>query len=101
MEKDRSGKVIAIVGLIIGVVAIFAMTAAYSDYLLPYLVLGQSSDSSSWTLMVAIYNFSSDTEVKANQLLQLLVLSIIPQILIFMIFQKQIMNQGVNTGNKE
>ncbi len=86
---------------IIGVVAIFAMTAAYSDYLLPYLVLGQSSDSSSWTLMVAIYNFSSDTEVKANQLLQLLVLSIIPQILIFMIFQKQIMNQGVNTGNKE
>lgn len=86
---------------IIGVVAIFAMTAAYSDFLLPYMVIGQSSDSSTWTLMVAIYNLSSDTTVKANQKLQLLVLSIIPQIIIFIIFQKQITNQSVNSGMKE
>lgn len=86
---------------IIGVVAIFAMTAAYSDFLLPYMVIGQGSDSSTWTLMVAIYNLSSDTNIKANQLLQLLVLSIIPQIIIFIIFQKQITNQSVNSGMKE
>ena len=86
---------------IIGVVAIFAMTAAYSDFLLPYMVIGQGSDQTTWTLMVAIYNLSSDTNIKANQLLQLLVLSIIPQIIIFIIFQKQITNQSVNSGMKE
>ena len=86
---------------IIGVVAIFAMTAAYSDFLLPYMVIGQGSDQSTWTLMVAIYNLSSDTNIKANQLLQLLVLSIIPQVVIFVIFQKQITNQSVNSGMKE
>lgn len=86
---------------IIGVVAIFAMTAAYSDFLLPYMVIGQGSNSSNWTLMVAIYNLSSDSNIKANQLLQLLVLSIIPQVIIFIIFQKQITNQSVNSGMKE
>lgn len=86
---------------IIGVVAIFAMTAAYSDFLLPYMVIGQGSDQSTWTLMVAIYNLSSDVNIKANQLLQLLVLSIIPQVIIFVIFQKQITNQSVNSGMKE
>ena len=86
---------------IIGVVAIFAMTAAYSDFLLPYMVIGQGSDPSTWTLMVAIYNVSSDPNIKANQMLQLLVLSIIPQIIIFIIFQKQITNQSVNSGMKE
>ena len=84
---------------IIGVVAIFAMTAAYSDYLLPYMVIGNLS-SENWTLMVAIYNFSSDPQVMPH-LLQLLVLSIIPQMIIFIIFQKQIMNQSVNSGMKE
>ena len=86
---------------IIGVVAIFAMTAAYSDFLLPYMVIGQGSKQETWTLMVAIYNLSSDTNIKANQLLQLLVLSIIPQVIIFIIFQKQITNQSVNSGMKE
>ena len=84
---------------IIGVVAIFAMTAAYSDYLLPYMVIGNLK-SENWTLMVAIFNFSSDKDV-APHLLQLLVLSIIPQVIIFIIFQKQIMNTSVNSGMKE
>ncbi len=84
---------------IIGVVAIFAMTAAYSDYLLPYMVIGNLS-SDHWTLMVAIYNFSSDPLI-APHLLQLLVLSIIPQVVIFVIFQKQIMNTSVTSGMKE
>ncbi len=84
---------------IIGVVAIFAMTAAYSDYLLPYMVIGNLK-SENWTLMVAIFNFSSDKDV-APHILQLLVLSIIPQVIIFIIFQKQIMNTSVNSGMKE
>ena len=84
---------------IIGVVAIFAMTAAYSDYLLPYMVIGNLK-SENWTLMVAIFNFSSDKDV-APHILQLLVLSIIPQVIIFIIFQKQIMNTSLNSGMKE
>ena len=75
------------------------MTAAYSDYLLPYMVIGNLK-SQNWTLMVAIFNYSTDKDV-APHILQLLVLSIIPQVIIFIIFQKQIMNTSVNSGMKE
>lgn len=83
---------------IISVVAIFTMTAAYSDFLLPYIVL---SDESMHTVMVAIYNLSSNWDIDQAEMLMLLVLSIIPQIIIFVIFQKQIMNTSANSGMKE
>lgn len=83
---------------IIGVVAIFTMTAAYSDFLLPYLVL---QDERMHTVMVAIYRLSSSTTIDASEMLMLLVLSIVPQILIFIIFQKQIMGSAQNSGMKE
>ncbi len=82
----------------IGVVAIFAMTAAYSDFLLPYLVL---QDDAMQTVMVAIYHLSSTDTLDASEFLMLLVISIIPQIIIFVIFQKQIMGSSVNSGMKE
>lgn len=81
-----------------GVVAIFAMTAAYSDFLLPYLVL---QDDTMQTVMVAIYHLSSTDTLDASEFLMLLVISIIPQIIIFIIFQKQIMGSSVNSGMKE
>ena len=83
---------------IMGVVSIFAMTAAYSDFLLPYTILQSTSKQ---TVMVAIYNLSSTTTLDASERLMLLVISIIPQIIIFAIFQKQIMNQSVNSGMKD
>lgn len=83
---------------IIGVVAIFAMTAAYSDFLLPYTILQRDSMR---TVMVSIYNLSSTTTLDSSEQLMLLVISIIPQIIIFAIFQKQIMNQSVNSGMKD
>jgi len=83
---------------IIGVVAIFAMTAAYSDFLLPYTIL---QDDNMRTVMVAIYNLSGTTTLDASEQLMLLVISIIPQIIIFAIFQRQIMNQSVNSGMKD
>ena len=82
----------------IGVVAIFSMTAAYSDFLLPYLIL---QDESMHTVMVSIYHLSSTTTLDASEFLMLLVISIIPQIIIFIIFQKQIMGSSVNSGMKE
>ncbi len=83
---------------IIGVVAIFSMTAAYSDFLLPYLIL---QDDGMKTVMVAIYNLSSTTTIDTSEFLMLLVISIIPQIIIFIIFQKQIMGSSANSGMKE
>lgn len=86
---------------IIGIVAVFAMTASYSDFLFPYLVL---SDDRYKTLVVGIYNFGSNPSaysLMSSDFLMLLVMSIVPQILIFLIFQRQIMNANVNSGSKE
>lgn len=83
---------------IMGVVAIFAMTASYSDFLLPYLVL---QDDSLQTVMVAIYRLSGTDTLDASEFLMLLVISIIPQIIIFIVFQKQIMNTSASSGMKE
>lgn len=83
----------------IGIVAIFSMTASYSDFLLPYLVL-QSNKLK--TLMVGIYNIGSAGDIlKPEDFLMLLVFSIIPQLIIFLIFQRQIMGVGANKGSKE
>ena len=83
---------------IIGVVAIFTMTAAYSDFLFPYLIL---QDENMQTVMVAVYNLSGTTTLDASEMLMFLVISIIPQIIIFIIFQKQIMNTSASSGMKE
>jgi len=76
---------------IIGVVAIFTMTAAWSDFLLPYLVL---QDDNMMTVIVKIYNLKdtmgSMQGFGPDKLLMVLTISIIPQILIFLIFQKRI-----------
>ncbi|MCI2068646.1 MAG: carbohydrate ABC transporter permease [Bacilli bacterium] len=85
---------------IVGVVAIFAMTAAWSDFLLPYLLL---NDQDMYTVMVEIYNVQSSlgNGYTYDEFLMLLVISIIPQIIIFLIFQKQITNANATNGIKE
>lgn len=84
---------------IIGIVAIFAMTAAYSDFLLPYCVL-QSAEYQ--TIVVGIYNISNiNPPLQVPDFLLLILLSIVPQIIIFLIFQRQIMNAGAGKGSKE
>lgn len=84
---------------IIGIVAIFAMTASYSDFLLPYCVL-QSSNLQ--TVVVGIYNISNiNPPLQMPDFLLLILLSVIPQIVIFLIFQRQIMNVGAGKGSKE
>lgn len=89
---------------IIGVVAIFAMTAAYSDFLLPYLVLYGYGGEDFSTLMVAIYNFETmqdSLKITKPEILMAILFSIIPQLVLFLIFQKQIMNGGTTAGLKE
>ena len=84
---------------IIGIVAIFSMTAAYSDFLLPYCVLQEAKLQ---TVVVGIYNISNiNPPLQMPDFLLLILLSIIPQIVIFLIFQRQIMNAGAGKGSKE
>lgn len=87
---------------IVGVVSIFAMTAAWSDFLLPYLVLQQDRDM---TIMVKIYDLQSTmgtvTGFGPDKLLMVLTISILPQILLFVLFQKQITGNAVSVGIKE
>ncbi len=87
---------------IMGVVAIFTMTSAWSDFLLPYLVLQEEGMQ---TVMVKIFTIQATIATNADfgpdRLLMLLVISIIPQIIIFAIFQKQITGTSVMSGIKE
>lgn len=78
---------------IIVVVCIFAVTAAWSDFLLPYLVLAGSPRE---TVMVRLFQFrtSNATDV---EILRSIVFSIIPPTILFIIFQKQI-TDGAFTG---
>jgi len=71
---------------IITVVAIFAITAAWSDFLLPYLLL-QNTDFE--TVMVKLFTFK-DTPTDAVSVLRAVLFSIIPPTILFAIFQKQI-----------
>lgn len=85
---------------IIGVVAIFTMTASYCDFLLPKLVLQNESLA---TIMVYIYNLGTMTTptFDTSDFLLLLVISMIPQIVLFIIFQKQILGGTTSGGIKE
>ncbi|MDF2840525.1 MAG: binding-protein-dependent transport system inner rane component [Clostridia bacterium] len=71
---------------IVMVVAIFSMTAAWSDFLLPYLVLNGSGKE---TVMVAMFSFrtSNATDV---EVLRAVAFSIVPPTILFLLFQKQI-----------
>ncbi len=78
---------------IIIVVCIFAVTAAWSDFLLPYLLL---SGSTKETVMVRLFQFrtSHATDV---EILRAIVFSVIPPTILFILFQKQI-TDGVTAG---
>ena len=82
---------------IIVVVAIFAVTAAWSDFLMPYLLLNGSGME---TVMVKLYSFN--TSIKTNQLdiIRAVLYSIIPPTIIFTVFQKQIMGGVMDGGIK-
>ena len=77
----------------ISVVAIFAITASWSDFLLPYLVLNGTDKV---TVMVKLFSFK-DTPTDAVSVLRASYYEIIPPTKLFAIFQKQI-TDGAATG---
>lgn len=78
---------------IVTVITIFVINWAWSDFLLPYLLLNNSGKE---TVMVRLYMYQGGA-VTAVDILRAVVYSIIPPILIFLIFQKQI-TEGAVTG---
>jgi len=80
---------------IVMVIVIFSINAAWSDFLLPYLVLGPEKA----TVMVRLFMFrvSSTADVAV---LRAVAFSIIPPIILFLIFQKQITEGAVNGALK-
>ena len=82
---------------IIVVVAIFAVTAAWSDFLMPFLLLNGGSKE---TVMVKLYSFN--TSIKTNQIdiIRAVLYSIIPPTIVFGLFQKQIMGCVMSGGVK-
>jgi multiple sugar transport system permease protein len=78
------------------VVAIFALNAAWSDFLLPFLLLANTPKE---TVMVRLFAFrtSNATDV---EVLRAIAFSIIPPIVLFAVFQKQIMQNVVSAGIK-
>lgn len=81
---------------IVMVVVMYAINAAWSDFLLPYLLLNNSGLE---TVMVRLFQFrngkSSDVAI-----LRSIVFVIIPPIVLFLIFQKQITQVTMQSGIK-
>lgn len=71
---------------IIMVIAIMSLTAAWSEFLLPYLVLNGTGKE---TVMVKLFSYQ-DSPVDTLSILRAVLFSIIPPCIIFMVFQKQI-----------
>ena len=82
---------------ICSVIAIFAVNAAWSDFLLPYLVLRGGSLQ---TVMVRLFVFSTEQTVNADTMMRSVVFSMIPPIILFFIFQKQLTENAVSVGIK-
>ena len=77
------------------VIAIFAVNAAWSDFLLPYLVL-RGADKQ--TVMVRLFVFSTEQTVNADAMMRSVVFAMIPPIILFFIFQKQLTENAVSVG---
>ena len=82
---------------ICAVIAIFAVNASWSDFLLPYLVLRGGTLQ---TVMVRLFVFSTEQTVNADTMMRSVVFSMIPPIILFFIFQKQLMENAVSVGIK-
>jgi multiple sugar transport system permease protein len=78
---------------ILAVVSIFAVVSAWKDFIWPLLVF---SDPARQTLSVALQRFAPDTPV--NLLLAGLVLSSVPMIGLFLVFQRHVL-AGLTAGS--
>ncbi|MBK1809629.1 carbohydrate ABC transporter permease [Clostridium sp. YIM B02505] len=80
------------------VIGMYAVNAAWSDFLLPYLVLKKDS---SFTVMVKLFVARQGGKMTPDQLMMCITLAIIPPIILFILFQKQITAGAMEGSIKE
>jgi len=83
---------------IIITLAIFSFQWRWNDYIWPLIVI---NDPSKFTLQIAIQSIVGAENVDWTVLLSASVISIIPLVLMFAVFQKYVMNADINAGLKE
>lgn len=79
------------------VIAMYAVNAAWSDFLLPYLLLNNSGHE---TIMVRLFQFRTSIKATDVEVLRAIVFAIIPPIILFTLFQKQITQSNTHSGVK-
>ncbi len=67
----------------------------WNDFLLPFLIIG--SDSASWTVPLFQYNYQNINKMNYGPNFALYVISMVPIIIVYIIFQKQIIS-GMTSG---
>ncbi|HEY9309632.1 MAG TPA: carbohydrate ABC transporter permease [Microbacterium sp.] len=80
------------------VLAIFSFQWRWNDYIWPLIVL---RDPDRYTLQVALRSIVGADNVDWSVLLSASVISLVPMLILFAIFQRQIMNADVNSGLKD
>lgn len=83
---------------ILVVVAVFAICAAWSDFLMPYLLLGGTDKE---TVMVKLFSFQNSIKTNQTDIIRAVLYSVIPPTILFALFQKQIMGGVMSGGIKE
>lgn len=85
------------------VVLIYAINGAWSDFLLPYLVLNNAKWAGGFTketVMVRLFSYQSSSQSMDIDIIRAIVFSIIPPILLFILFQRRITDNVVSAGIK-
>jgi alpha-1,4-digalacturonate transport system permease protein len=78
--------------------AIFSFQWRWNDYIWPLVVL---NDPSKYTLQIGVATIVGAENVNWSVLLGASVLSMIPLVLIYLVFQKYVMNADINAGLKD
>jgi multiple sugar transport system permease protein len=79
------------------VILIYAVNAAWSDFLLPYLVL---SNTPLETVMVRLFTYRTSDRVNDMDVIRAIVFAMIPPILLFIAFQRKITQNVISAGIK-
>jgi len=81
----------------LAVLAIFSVIWRWNDFLWPLII---AQDESTYTLPLAIAQFSSELVVSFNLVLAMSVLSVLPVIVMFLFLQRHIVTGIAQTGMK-
>lgn len=83
---------------VMSVLAIFSFMWRWNDYMWPLLVI---RDMKKYTVQLALANFNGQFSVDWNSLLAMAVISMIPVLAVFLVFQRQFVRGMVVSGMKE